>query len=153
MRVLARRLVKFRDLRRLSQTALAGRSGVSRKTLNALESGQAADVLVSTLEALGHSLRVTLDALLGQDELPLVRLAAPCDYLGRSVSDFVSPRTCWQCGVSIPARALHPLGECMMAMSDRGRSAASIGAVFGLRAISVESVLRDEHEARRKRRF
>jgi DNA-binding Xre family transcriptional regulator len=153
MHVLARRLVKFRDLRRMSQTDLAAISGVSRKNLNSLESGQAGDTLVSTLEALCNPLRVTPDGLLGYDDFPLLRMAMSHEHVARNVREYMQPRDCEQCGQTVPGRTLHPWGECMMSMSDSGQSAAAIGAVFGFRAAGVECLLADEHEARRRRRF
>jgi transcriptional regulator with XRE-family HTH domain len=153
MKVLARRLVKFRDLRRMSQTALAGVSGVSRKNLNSLEAGLAADTLASTIEALSHSLGVTPDALLGYDDLPLVRMTVSHDYAAVNAREFMQGRACQVCGFAVPARTLHPMGECLMSLSDKGHSAVAIGVLFGLRAAGVERLLDDEHEARRRRRF
>jgi DNA-binding Xre family transcriptional regulator len=153
MHVLARRLVKFRDLRRLSQTDLAKSSGVSRKNLNSLESGQAGDMLVSTLEALCNPLRVTPDGLLGYDDLPLLRMAMSDEHVAQNAREYMDARVCKRCGQTVPGRTMHPAGECIMAMSDSGSSATAIGVVFGLRAAGVEHLLMDEHEARRRRRF
>ena len=49
----------------MSQAALAKASGVSKSTINALESGQGEDVYVRTVRMLADALGVTVDALIG----------------------------------------------------------------------------------------
>jgi transcriptional regulator with XRE-family HTH domain len=49
----------------MSQAGLAKASGVSKSTINALESGQSDDVYVRTVKMLADAVGVTVDALLG----------------------------------------------------------------------------------------
>lgn len=150
-RVLSRRLIRFRELRGLSQTQLAAAAGVSRSALNALESGQSPGMMVATLCRLSFALDVTPDALLGYDETPLVRSTVVPQALAGSVRAFVAPRVCPQCGKTIPGRGLHPMADCLIGMYEGGDPAVRIGAVFGLSTDAVEAVLAVEYAVRRRR--
>lgn len=132
---------------------LASHAGVSKSTLDRLESGQASDVLVSTVERLGAALGVTPDALLGYEGGPLVREPLTPDLLAASALEQQLPHLCQHCRVNIPASAMHTLGECMMRMSDNGDSDVKIGVLFNVPRTFVEHLLAGEHAARRKRMF
>jgi DNA-binding Xre family transcriptional regulator len=151
--VFAHRLVRFRELRRMSARSLAKLAGISRTTLDRLESGQAQDVMMSTVERLGRALSVTPDALLGYDDLPLIRVVMTPELVAAAIRDRILPHLCEDCHKTLPGRAMHTLAECMMAMSDLGHSSASIAEAFNMMESSVDSVLDDEHEARRHRKF
>lgn len=64
-RALSVALIRLRTAAGYSQYALARESGVSRSTINSLESGQGGALLVRTLRLLATALGVTPDALLG----------------------------------------------------------------------------------------
>jgi transcriptional regulator with XRE-family HTH domain len=68
-RALSRELIRLRSLKGLTQAGLARASGVSRSTINALESGQGEDVYVRTVKLLAAALNVTPDALLGYADI------------------------------------------------------------------------------------
>jgi DNA-binding Xre family transcriptional regulator len=152
LQVLPRRIVKYRELRGVSQAALAKAAHISRSTLNAIEGGQASDMKVSTLERLCHALGVSGDALLGYNSVKLVRKPK---LHGLTNRDKPGRRAyaCQTCGQKIAARAAHLPGACMMELSDKGATDERIGAVFGLSTPAITLVLREEHEARRHRRF
>lgn len=152
LQVLPRRIVKYRELRAVSQSALAKAAEISRSTLNTIEGGQAVDMKVSTLERLCHALGVSADALLGYNAVKLVRLPALHGLNKGGPRPFGSPRTCEVCGVAVAARALHLPGDCILELSDKGATGARIGAVFGLSTKTIEGVLREEHAIRRHRR-
>lgn len=149
-RVLPQRLVKYRHLRGMSQTALAKAAGIARSTLNAIESGQATDIKLTTLEPVCHALGVSTDALLGYDSTPLVRSPQL-----RAIEDPEKSvdRTCCACKKQIAARELHLPGECMMELSNSGASDRRIGIAFGLPTPAVTVILREEHAARRRMIF
>ena len=67
---ISREILWRRNLRGMSQTELAKRSGVSRKTLNAVESGQQENLHVRTLVRLANALKVTPNGLLGYSPNP-----------------------------------------------------------------------------------
>jgi DNA-binding XRE family transcriptional regulator len=66
--VLAKRLQRLRDARKLSQEELARRSGLSVSTIRQIEQGRAPDPRISTVAALARGLGVTFDALLAEDQ-------------------------------------------------------------------------------------
>lgn len=151
--VLPRRIVQYRELRRVTQKDLAAATRISKSTLNRIEGGQMPDMLVSTLESICHGLSVTPDALTGYDGMDLVRTPALAALDVRRGGHSPAAWRCETCEAWIAARALHLPGECMMTLADNGSTAARIAAVFGLTERTVESALREEHEARRHRRF
>lgn len=153
LQVLPRRLVKYRELRGVTQAQLAKAARISRSTLNAIESGQAQDMKVSTLERLCHALGVSGDALLGYNSVKLVRRPKLRGLEPDGPVSAGNAHLCATCGKRVAARALHLPGDCMMALSDAGASDARIGAVFGLTTATIIFVLREEHEARRHRTF
>lgn len=153
LHVLPIRIVKYRELRQISQAALARAAGISRSTLNVIEGGQARDMKVSTLERLCHALGVSGDALLGYNSVRLVRNPSL-----RGISPFLAnggavARACGICGGAVAARALHLPGDCILGLSDAGVTPARIGVVFGLSPTTVDLILRQEHESRRHRKF
>lgn len=63
---LADRLRLLRERARLSQSALADRSGISLSLVSKLEQGQTGNPRVNTLRAIAKVLSVTLDELAGE---------------------------------------------------------------------------------------
>lgn len=153
LQVLPVRIVKYRELRHVSQCALARAAHISRSTLNLIESGQARDMKVSTLERLCHALGVSGDALLGYNSVRLVRKPHLRGVSPDGPEPVAAARSCATCGLLIPARGLHLPGDCMLELSDRGETNERIGTVFGLSSAAIEGVLREEHRARRHRKF
>jgi DNA-binding Xre family transcriptional regulator len=153
LQVLPVRIVKYRELRHVSQGALARAAHISRSTLNLIESGQARDMKVSTLERLCHALGVSGDALLGYNSVKLVRKPHLHGVTPDGPEATAVARFCGTCGARVAARALHLPGDCMLELSDAGATADRIGAVFGLSTAAIEGVLREEHAARRHRKF
>lgn len=151
--VLPRRLVRFREIRQLQQKELAARAGISRSQLNIIEGGQARDVLCSTIERIGEAMLVTPDALLGYEDLDLVRQTIRPGLLAPMIRDTLEPRECPACTQLVHARSLHLKGDCMVFLCDRGISHESIAARFGLSCAAVEFILREEFETRRHRRW
>jgi DNA-binding Xre family transcriptional regulator len=153
LQVMPRRIVKYRELRAVTQGALAKAAHIARSTLNLIESGQARDMKVSTLERICHALDVSGDALLGYNSVKLVRKPHLLGVQPDGPESHAVARACAICGAHIAARALHLPGDCMLELSDAGGTAARIGAVFGLSTRAIELVLREEHAARRHRKF
>ena len=150
--VLPRRLVKYRELRKVTKTALAKAAGISRTTLNAIESGQLRDIKVTTLERLCHALGVSADALLGYNSVRLVR-KPQLRAVDRNPPENAPAHSCATCRKHIGVRELHLPGDCMMELSNAGETDRRIGIVFGLSTPAIALVLREEHEARRRRVF
>jgi len=140
------------ELRKVSATALAKAAEISRSTLNIILSGQARDMKVTTLERICHALGVSGDALLGYNSVGLVR-SPHLHGLDLGGSAFSIARVCATCETQLAARELHLPGDCMMELARKGAKAKRIGQVFGLSTRVIGLVLREEHEARRRRRF
>lgn len=66
---------------KLTQAALASLAGISRATVNAIESGQRGNLDVTTLVALAHAFGIRPDGLLGYAPHP--ELTAPQFLLGQ----------------------------------------------------------------------
>jgi transcriptional regulator with XRE-family HTH domain len=155
LQVLPRRIVKYRELRQVSQAALAKAARISRSTLNSIESGLASDMKISTLERLCHALGVSADAIMGYNSIRLVRSPklhglSPESQLGEGLGD---ARRCPTCGEQLRPRALHLPGDCMLELADNGESDRRIGIVFGLTALVVAVALKEEREIRRRRKI
>jgi transcriptional regulator with XRE-family HTH domain len=153
LQVLPRRIVKYRELRAVSQAALAKAAHISRSTLNSIEGGFATDMKVSTLERLCHSLGVSGDALLGYNTVKLVRKPKLKGLSADGPLVEAVAQACATCGSKVAARVLHLPGDCMLELSDAGATAGRIGAVFGLSSAAIEGILREGHESRRHRKF
>jgi transcriptional regulator with XRE-family HTH domain len=154
LQVLPRRIVQYRELRGVSKAALARAAGVSVSTLKSIESGQAKDMKLSTLEKMCHALGVSADALCGFNDVLLVRNPERHGLIARDDPTLINPaRACQHCGTHIRARAVHLPGSCMMVMFDRHTSPQRIGDVFGLSEQAILAVLREEHTVRSRRRL
>lgn len=152
LQVLPRRIVKYRELRAVSQSALAKAAHVSRSTLNMIESGHATDMKVSTLERLCHALGVSGDALLGYNSV-LVRNPLLHGLSARGTDPALGvAHSCAICACKIGPRELHLPGDCMLELADNGATSTRIGALFGLRTDVVDWILFAEGRTRRLRR-
>jgi transcriptional regulator with XRE-family HTH domain len=133
--ILPRRIIRMRELHRLTQHRLAELADIAVQTLNEIESGTAADMKVSTLVRICSPLSTTPDLLLGFDE-----------------PRRMSTGSCPVCKVEFASTHLHTVGECICLMWDSGRNAAQISSIFGLMQSSVEHIVREEYSVRRVRR-
>lgn len=128
-----RMLVRLRGLKGFSQSALAKRAGISKSSLNQIESGLALDLKVSTLIRLCEALHATPDQILGWN------LASREDE-------------CKKCGKRIIAGDEHSVPECMLEMWERFWPVARIASIHGFTVSSVDRILTDQYEIRRRKR-
>lgn len=129
--VLPRRVVRYREIRRLTQSRLAALARMSPSTLNVIESGLAGDVLLSTIERICEVLEIGPDAL---------------------IVDARVSESCRRCGRLFQAGNLHTVGDCIFLLEQDGRSEAWIAAACGLPATVIGSILTAEYEVHRLRR-
>ncbi len=140
-----RRLVRLREMHSLSQHALALACSISPSTLNEIESGLAKDLKVSTLLKVCKRLRVSPDFLLGFDlDETLVR--APLLIVARVEGK------CRVCDHLLIPSEPHPSSECMMFLSEKGRSNEYLSAFFGFPLSAVTLFVEAEYQIRRHRR-
>lgn len=131
--ILPRRIIRLREIRRVTQGGLAKLARISPSTLNEIESGQLADVRLSTVARISAALDTTVGFLL---------------------ADAIEPADgCARCGRSFQLGTLHPLGECIMFLHEDGRKSEWIASRVGLCPTSIEQILIDEYETRRRRRY
>jgi transcriptional regulator with XRE-family HTH domain len=78
----SRAVIRLRVGMKLTQGGLASLSGVSRSTVNAIESGQKENLHVTTLVALAYALAIRPDGLLGYAPHPRLCPAAAL-FLGQ----------------------------------------------------------------------
>lgn len=71
----SRAVIHLRTHRKLTQGALAALAGVSRQTVNEIESGQRKTLRVTTLVAIAHALAVRPEGLLGYAPHPALSAA------------------------------------------------------------------------------
>jgi DNA-binding Xre family transcriptional regulator len=153
--VLPRRLIRLRHQYRLTEFRLAREAGISPATLSGLESGLATDMRLSTLLKLCRVLGVSPDYLLGLDDHILVRSSSPSR---RVLGEFGAAGdgrggACAFCGI-IPARGdVHVQSECITQLFDGGKPVMHLSALFGLHPASIEQIVRDEYELRRRIRW
>jgi transcriptional regulator with XRE-family HTH domain len=137
-------LAKVRGLRGMSMRRLALESGVAKSTICDLESGQATDVMMTTLCKLCGVLRVTPDYLLN---------IYPDETLA-SASPVVEPptvresRTCAYCSKRLRAGEPHMPGECMMHAADHNPSAEYLAAKYGFCVAAIAAILAAEYDRR-----
>lgn len=153
IQVLGPCIVKYRELRCISQAELAAAAAISKSTLNRIERGRARDMKISTLDRICHALGVSSDALLGLNAVNLVR-----DPSAKGIrldfpyfSETLLPILCTQCETVIPAPGIHPPADCMLALSESGMTNARLSALTGFAPLVITEALRGAHEARRHR--
>lgn len=128
-----RMMMRQRELKRWSQSTLAKRAGLSKSSINEIESGLAMDLRVSTLLKICKALGATPDLILG------FSVATRADQCGR-------------CGLAIRSGELHGIPSCMLEMWESHFPLARIASVHCFTIESVERILTDEYEIRRRRR-
>lgn len=75
-KAITREVIRLREEKKLTQTALAKRSQLSRRTINEVESGRKNNTSVRTLMQLAAALEVTPDELLGLRKDDYVEVAS-----------------------------------------------------------------------------
>jgi transcriptional regulator with XRE-family HTH domain len=143
-------LCRLRGQRSMSQRKLARLSGVATSTIAAIETGQAKDVMLSTLLKLCGVLLVTCDYLLGiyADETFASETPAVESRTARE-----SSHNCEHCGQRLRPGEPHMLGECIMIADERGGSTVEhrkyLAARFGFGVASIDAICADEYSRRR----
>lgn len=125
--------VRVRMLRNragLSQHALSVYCGVTRSTINDLESGLK-EPRLSTLIAVCRFLAVSPDAILGWDEY--------------GAADAARSLTCERCQRPAIRGAPHGVGDCIREMRADGKAVRAIALVHGFSERAVNAILEDEH--------
>lgn len=140
--VMPRRLVRLREIHRLSQRALAEEIGVCVSTLTALESGQARDLMVCTLLKVCDRFQVSPDYLLGFEGAALAR--AP----QRPVTG-----PCATCGTELLAGEVHSAVQCIYCLYCVGDSEEILAARFGISIRTIRALLHEEFDTRKRRPF
>lgn len=150
--ILPQRLIRLRNTHSMSQRALARDAGISRSTIECIESGLAKDVSLRTLLRLCECFDVSVDYLLGFDADPsairalLVLAEAPTI---RQVREGVSAK-CPFCDHLLRPGEVHGVGACIMYGDQKGVSRDRLAAVFGMQLSSVDAVLADEYRSMRR---
>jgi transcriptional regulator with XRE-family HTH domain len=153
---LSERIVMLRDRHGLSQAGLARKTKISVSSLNAIERGLAANLTLRTLEKLWIFFQVSPDYLLGfvRDEEQMCRFVSGVNggYFAPSKTyQGHPPPKCENCDALLLQGVRHTVPRCVIAMHDAGRSTAYIMARFEFTRVSVDAIIREENEARRRR--
>jgi len=137
----------------MSQKDLAIACGLAPSTVNAMESGQSTDMLVTTLSRLAHAVKATPDRLLGYDD-PHLDLTRYVISLERpTVRESRESRFCTVCGRALFMGESHTQGECVVELSEHGKTADLLAAMFGFTPASIEFILDEEYARRSGRRL
>ena len=146
-------LIKYRSIRRLSQTALAKEAGVSRRTIKLIENGQRSGVRQETILKLCHTLQVTPNELLGFHKkthriLPFLDNTSVRDFRDGIV------RRCSICERNLErGEQRHMPGECILYLHEEMHfTVGAIAARFDFSMFVIDAILADEHGRRAGKR-
>lgn len=153
--VIPKRIIRLRALRGYSQAKLASVSGVPRSTIAAIETGQAKNIKITTLQKLWTALVVSPNYLFGiEPDDGLVPA-----FVASARRTVVAHRTvvevrCNRCEHVLRQGEPHMQGECIMFAHAAGRSVEYLAAGYGFGMAVIDVILADEyHRLCQRRRF